>query len=120
MESLLGIEVVDRNNVKLIRVNGNIGTENSADFREKLLGAIEDGISQIVLDVERMNYINSMGIGAMVDAYNRVKQTDGALALVNPSKELAQLLKILRLDKLFKYVATYDEALEYFLKRKLL
>ncbi len=116
----MDIEVVDKNNITLIRVNGNVNTDNSADFRDKLLTAIEGGVFQIVVDVEQMNYINSMGIGAMVDAYNRVKQSDGALALVNPSKELSQLLKILRLDKLFKYVSTFDEALEYFLKRKLL
>jgi anti-sigma B factor antagonist len=120
MDGSRTIEVVDKNSIRLIRLLGNITTDNSVEFRDCLLGVIDEGISQIVLDVERMNYINSMGIGAMVDAYNRVKQNEGAIALIKPSKELAQLLKILRLDKLFRYVQTYDEGLEYFLKRKLL
>lgn len=120
MDGIPTIEVVDRNSIKLIRVRGNINTDNSADFRDKLLAVIEQGCAQIALDVEHMNYINSMGIGAMVDAYNRVKQAEGAVALIKPSKELAQLLKILRLDKLFRFVGNYDEALEFFLKRKLL
>ena len=70
-------------------------TENASALAQAL-NELDDSVEQLVLDMEKLEYISSTGIRQIIAAY---KQMNGALTVVNVSSEIMSVLKMIGLDK---------------------
>ncbi len=70
---------------------------NSSAFRERLLGYIRGGASQIVLDLSSVDYIDSTGLAAVVFAAKEIRP--GELMLTGLNDFTRRVFKLTRLDK---------------------
>ena len=71
------------------------------DFRVELLSHVKDGVKNLVIDLENVDMIDSVGLGVFVAANNSLSENDGKLSVCNVSKELLSLFKSMRLDQHF-------------------
>ncbi len=95
----------------LLQCSGRITIDGGvADFREKVDDVISRGGKNVVVDLARVTYIDSMGIGELADAYRRLKDLDGTLKMVSVSSPIRDLLRIVRLDTVFEIYRDVDEA----------
>ena len=86
----------------LLAVEGIIKLGESAAFLAETLDRIlaqEEG--DVLLDLERINHIDSTGIGELVGYLTRFKNRDRKLILINPSSRITKLLSIAQVDNLF-------------------
>ena len=90
---------------------GNLLEKESADkfvasFGEKLNG----GISYFVLNLEKMNYLNSTGLNVLIGLLTKVRNSGGELIICNVPKKINQLLLITKLNTVFNVALSSIEA----------
>jgi anti-sigma B factor antagonist len=72
---------------------------NADDLKEKLQSTVADNPSLLVLDLSKVEYVDSIGIGIIIATFNTLKKQNGALKLINLNSNLLDLFKTMRLDK---------------------
>jgi|TARA_B110000196_G_C21044316_1_gene614050 anti-anti-sigma factor len=75
-----------------------------------------DGYKWLVIDMAEVTFMSSMGIGMLVDARSRAAGKKMKVVLANVATELDQLLRMVKLDKVFA-ICTNKKQLRKALKR---
>jgi anti-sigma B factor antagonist len=95
-----------KNNVIILTVSGNMmGGEDSQKFHEEIKEIIRQGYNYILLDLGKVKWMNSSGIGTLMSSWGSVLQHNGILKLANVTKKIESLLIITQLIQFFE---TYD------------
>ena len=84
-----------------VALNGEIDIFNSTEFKNKLLELLAKSPGSLLLDCEKLEYIDSTALGALVTVLKHVKSADGQMYLKKIRPNLAKLFKITSLDKVF-------------------
>ena len=98
----------------LLSVEGVIKLGESVGFFGDALKRVlaqEDG--DVMIDLSRINYIDSTGIGELVGFLGRFQEVRRKLILVHPSEHIVKLLKVAHLDTMFPTFETAEEAAEF-------
>ena len=72
---------------------GRIDGTNAKAFEEALLGRIEAGDNQILMNFEGINYISSAGLRVLLMAAKRTSQAAGQLALCAVQDHIQEVFK---------------------------
>jgi anti-sigma B factor antagonist len=101
--------------ISVIDVSGKI-TIGAGDvvLRETIEGLLKDGQKKILLNLARVPYMDSAGIGELVACYKRSRERGGELKLLNPSGKVYDLLQLTKLEDIFQTFRDEDEALKSF------
>lgn len=73
---------------------------------------LADGANRIVLDISNVQFMDSSSLGALVGLLKMVGNR-GDLIIVGAQGIVADLFKLTRMDRVFRMVATVDEALDW-------
>ena len=82
----------------------------AVDFKDCLCQEIDHGRFDVVLDLSRVEFIDSSGMGAIVGAFKHMG-TRGTFAVACVTKSVSQVFRMTRMDKVFDVYPTLDEAL---------
>src|SRR5262249_451940 len=102
-----GIEVVD--------VEGEIDVYTAPRLRELLIELVNVGHYQLVVNMEKVEFLDSTGLGVLVGGLKRVRAHDGPL---DPGCTHAAILKIFRIPGVTKVVGMHDSVDEAIAARK--
>ena len=98
--------------MSLIRVEGIIKLGESAEFlAENLKRTLEKDQGHVLIDLSKINYIDSTGIGELVGYLGRFGDRDRKLILINPSDRIRKLLAVGQLEKLFPTYLDVESAI---------
>ena len=101
--------------VSVVDINGKITIgEGDVLLREKVNELLDAGENRIVLNLEKVKYMDSAGIGELVACYKRAKEKDGTVKLLNPSGKVYDLLQLTKLEEVFETYRDEKEALVSF------
>jgi anti-sigma B factor antagonist len=67
----------------------------------------------VILDMSHVEYVPSLGLGALVGLMRRLRQDGHRFLLVGLQHEIRKLFAITRLDKLFEFRTSVDDALSH-------
>jgi anti-anti-sigma factor len=81
----------------ILELVGRLTVETEADLKEAVRRQLESGRVNLVLDLARVPYIDSCGLGAMVQGYVSAHRLGGSLKLLNVRGRNRHLLTITRL-----------------------
>ncbi len=70
-------------------------------FKQELLAAITDSKGEVVLDLNGVEMVDSVGIGVIIASYNTLHQDRRQLRLVNVSRDVYGLFSAMRLNQRF-------------------
>lgn len=99
--------------ITILSIEGIIKLGRSAEFlSENLKRILEKDEGHILLDLSKINYIDSTGIGELVAYLGRFAENGRRLVLVSPSERIRRLLAIAQLEKLFKIYDDLEGALK--------
>jgi anti-anti-sigma factor len=98
--------------VAVVRFTGplTLGTSLHA-VDAQLQKTIKDGAARVVLDMAAVPYMDSAGLGALVQASGMARQQGGELRLCGVSERVAELIKMTRTDGLLPMDADVDASL---------
>jgi anti-sigma B factor antagonist len=90
--------------------------EGSNALREKVKSLIGEGKKQIVLDMKNIDYIDSLGLGALVAAHLSANTQGAAMRLCNLGRKFSKLLQLTKLMTVFQVYSTEAAAVASFSK----
>ena len=101
--------------VAVVDINGKITIgEGDVVLRDRVVELLEKGTHHIVLNLEKVSYMDSAGIGELVACYKRAKEKGGTVKLLNPSGKVLDLLTLTKLEEVFETYQQEQEAVGSF------
>ena len=101
--------------VAVLDLSGKITIgEGDVVLREKVTELLDSGQRNILLNLEKVGYMDSAGIGELVACYKRAKEKSGTVKLLNPSGKVFDLLQLTKLEEIFETFKDEREALVSF------
>jgi anti-sigma B factor antagonist len=98
-------------NFTILYVEGLIKLGESAEFFSSALeNVLKNESTNVIIDFTKIDYIDSTGIGELVGYLGKFTTQNRKLILVNPSERVQKLLRLAKLDAVFKIYGTEDEA----------
>ncbi len=109
----LKITTRDVDGVTVLALDGRIvfGEETSS-VRDQVKNLLADGKKKIVLNLEKVAFVDSTGLGMMVGVRQSIKTANAQLRLSNVEARYSELLKMTQLWPLFDVSATEAEAIQ--------
>jgi anti-anti-sigma factor len=99
----------------VLRLRGRLTLgEGSRVLRRAVEGVAGEGHKRLMLDLAAVSYVDSSGLGAMVAAYNSLKNAGGAVGLSHVPVRVRELLEMSGLDAVFRICGNDQEAAEFF------
>ena len=102
--------------VVVIDLSGKItlGDGGDAMLKDKVRSLVQQGRKKMVLNLGEVSYIDSAGLGELVQAYATVGKSGGGLKLLNTTKRIKDLLSITKLLTVFETFDSEAEAVTSF------
>jgi len=101
----------------LVALEGNLmGGPDAAALNAKLHELVESGKNQVILDLSRVQFLNSSGLGLLIGSVSTLKNAGGALKIAAASEKILSLIKITKLGGVFEFYPTVDAAAASFKK----
>jgi len=89
-----------------------LGSEGSERLGDTVRSVLQAGDTKVLLNLSGVAYIDSAGLGELVNAFTSVKKQGGALKLAGVTKKLKDLLVITKLATVFDAYDTEVAAIE--------
>lgn len=104
--------------IAIIELKGAlIGDDHTDEFRHEVVDFIEQGNKCMILNMKKVNYLNSTGIGALITAHTSYRKIGGEIKLAGLSSNIQNLLVITRLIEVFDVYETIEDAIKSFLTK---
>jgi anti-sigma B factor antagonist len=94
----------------IVELEGEVDLRTAPQLRIMLLDVLDRKAARIILDLSGVRYIDSSGVGTIVELKRRAMQTDSKVVLVGLQPRVRSLFEITRLDKFFIITDSLDEA----------
>lgn len=102
--------------VVVLSMKGNLmGEPETTEFRDKIKNLSRDGFLKIVLDVSKIKWINSSGLGALISALTTINNAGGDMRISNVTEKINSLFMITQLIKVFKTFESNERAVASYL-----
>jgi anti-sigma B factor antagonist len=82
---------------------------NAPSFKQELNREIDQGATQIVLDLRGVEFVDSSGLGALVSCLKRLGPL-GGVAIAGAGDAVQRLFTLTRMDRVFSLHPTVEEA----------
>ena len=102
--------------VVIVDVSGKVTLGDGGDvlLRDKMHSLVQQGQKKVLLNLGDVSYVDSAGLGEIVQSYATVTKNGGKLKLLNVTKRIKDLLSITKLLTVFECHETEAEALKSF------
>lgn len=97
----IAIEGASHGALAAVAVRGEIDIRSAPDLRAWLGRAVDEGATQLVLDLSGVEFMDSSGLGVLVGVHKRLARIGGRLRVVGVSAPVARLLAVTGLTRVF-------------------
>ena len=108
------VEVEVAGNQAIVAVAGEIDAATAPVLKEELLALVATGVERVVVDLREVTFIESVGLGTLVAARNRLAAGDKNLCLVigDDQANIRMPFEVTRLDDVFPIHPTREAAID--------
>lgn len=111
-EVSLTIELDTKENVLCVRLAGELDHHTADMLREKVTEIIERGqINHIILNLEKLTFMDSSGLGVILGRYKQVKLNNGEMVVCAISPPVKRLFEMSGLFKIINLETSEETAL---------
>jgi anti-sigma B factor antagonist len=108
----LDLETSTQGTTSVITLRGEIDVYTAPRLRQALIDLVSQGATDIVVDMDKVDFLDSTGLGVLVGGLKRVKSNDGDLHLVVTQDRIMKIFDITGLSKVFPIHGSLDEAVQ--------
>lgn len=100
-----------KENCQIFRLTGLLDAFSEPTFRRALGNYVDEGPNNVILVLTQIDFVDSSGLGALVQLVKKVQSAGGTLQIVtNP--RVTQTVKLVRLEKFLSLQPSVEEALK--------
>ncbi|MBV9486061.1 MAG: STAS domain-containing protein [Frankiaceae bacterium] len=104
--------IEERDDATIVRVSGDVDVVGAPTLRQTLIEVLAHGPStHLIIDLSRVPFIDSTGIGVVAAAYRRVTARNGRFSTVATSEAVLRVLEMTGLVKILRVTSSLDDAL---------
>jgi len=109
------IQQREREGIVILDLTGELTVGGPASvLREKLRQLAEANRNKIILNLAKVDFIDSTGLGAMVVCYTTLQKAGGRLVLLNLNRRHLELLVLTKLSTVFEVFEDEQDAVNSF------
>lgn len=90
-----------------------LDASNAEDFRRDMAPVLQDA-RQLVLDLSRVQFVDSRGCGAILSCLKHVNEAGGDLKLCCVGRPVRMVFELIRLHRICEILGTREEAVKAF------
>jgi anti-anti-sigma factor len=94
----------------VIELDGMLTLGSQESLEHAVDEALEQGTQLLVLDLFKVKYVDSIGIGVLAEAFQKVNSAGGELSLARANEKVKTLLKLTGLEQVIQVFSTIEEA----------
>ncbi|MEI6876700.1 MAG: STAS domain-containing protein [Spirochaetota bacterium] len=95
----------------IIDVNGEMDLYNSYRLKELVMKMLEKKVERFIVNLERVDYIDSSGIGALIYICSTIKKMNLRLVITNIHGSVKKVIELTKLMGYFPISANIEDAL---------
>ncbi len=104
-----------RDGIAILEMSGKLMGGPDADaFAEILKTQIHEGVKNVIVNLEKVKWVNSTGLGILISGYSTLKKNGGELKLLKVSSRIQNIFMVSKLYTVFESFDDEDEALKSF------
>lgn len=105
----------EKDGVAILEPKGKImGGPDATLLHDKLHELIEKGQKKVIIDLAKVEWMNSTGLGILISSLTTLRNSQGELKLANVTDKIQSLLTITKLVTVFEAFDSVDEAIGSF------
>jgi anti-sigma B factor antagonist len=108
----IAVDNVDSVAVATVPVD-ELDASNAAEFKRDMAPVLQTN-TRLVLDLSRLRFVDSSGLGAMLSCLRQLSSKSGDLKLCGMSKQVRGLFELVRMHRIFDIYGTKEEAVHAF------
>ncbi|HSL59170.1 MAG TPA: STAS domain-containing protein [Acidimicrobiales bacterium] len=105
------VDVDQRDGWWIVAASGEVDVATAPALRATLIDVVPAGGRRVVLDLTRVDFIDSFGLGVLVGALKRLRTHGGDLRVAASEGSVRRALELTGLDRIFDLAASVDEAI---------
>ena len=107
-------ELAGEQRVCVLRIIGYLDGHTYPEFESQLTALLESGCFNVVIDLDKLSYISSAGLGALLNAHTRAREHGGYLNITGLSEKTQRLFDLLGFSHVLKVYDTIENAVQAF------
>ncbi|MBQ3406737.1 MAG: STAS domain-containing protein [Lachnospiraceae bacterium] len=77
----------------MVALSGRLDTPAAPGAQKEIMGALQD-VTELVYDLENLEYISSAGLRILISSLKEMKAKDGSMTLINVSEGVREILDL--------------------------
>lgn len=94
-----------------LTLEGKVYADTAPQLKAVLTGSVEKGLRRLVVDAQKLEQIDSAGLGVFVDLLKRIRPGGGRIVFYGLNANLERVFEITKLRKVIDVVKTRQDAL---------
>lgn len=103
-----------RGELDILHLNGSLDAYSFPQLEEALNELRDQDLNQVVLNCERLDYISSAALGALIGFSRRARERNGDMKLAAVSAKIRSIIELLGFHKILEIVDDVDTATSSF------
>jgi anti-sigma B factor antagonist len=96
--------------VLILSADGGLNADTAQEFVRQLESLVDTGVTNIIVDCTRLDYISSFGVAILVRLHNRLKQHGGDVKIAAAKSMVLKVLTIMHMGQLFEIYPDVNQA----------
>ncbi len=104
-----------RDGVAILEMSGKLmGGPDAESFSEILKTLIHEGCRNVIVNMEKVSWVNSTGLGILISGYSTLRKSGGELKLLKVSERIENIFIVSKLHTVFQSFQDEEEAVRSF------
>lgn len=104
----------ETNDIVILDITGEIDLYNAPEIKDIINKLVEEQKYNVIINLEKVTYIDSSGIGALISSLSNLKKYQGGLKIINVFASVRKVFELTKLTSFFEIFDSEDEAVSSF------
>lgn len=100
--------------IHVVEIAGTLDAHNYEELEQAFDSYFDQGIYNIVVEISRLNYVSSAGVGVLIGAAGRAQANEGNIVAVGPREGVQEIFDLLGVSHIFPVVDSPKKAFAHF------
>ncbi len=102
-------QVLD-DDVLLVQLSGKLDSAAADDFFSRIDEKMQEGYQRMIIDLQDLEFVSSLGLGMIVRTHSRMKKQGGNVKLARIEGAVADIFRVVGFDQILRIYPTVEEA----------
>lgn len=96
--------------VAVLEPHGRLNMVSATQLRDAVATSVEGGSTRVVVDLGAVDFIDSSGLGALINGLKAARQAGGDLRIAAPNEQVRLVLQLTNMERVLNAYATPESA----------